>query len=273
MSKRLKSQNFKIKFYYLVGLFACISLVNATSKPIPSGVIYQIMPIAALAKGIYADKFYTYGELKKHGNFGLGTFLNVDGEMIALDGKFYQMMADGRVRLVDNKQAVPFAEVSYFQPTIKNISLQMATNFNDMTDELLKFFKNKNVPYAIRIDGSFNSLKLRAVRKQDVPFKSLAEIAKNEAIFNLTNVKGTLIGYWFPEYLSGVSVTGFHLHFIDSAHTIGGHVLDLNMSNGRLNLEQMSNLQVYFPNTASFASANLSDKTISNTINQAERNH
>ncbi|HLX53785.1 MAG TPA: acetolactate decarboxylase [Aquella sp.] len=230
MCKRLHLQNIKIKFYYLLSLFACISFANSTGKPIPSGVIYQVMPIAALAKGIYADKFYTYGELKKHGDFGLGTFLNVDGEMIALGGKFYQMMADGRVRLVNDKQWVPFAEVSYFKPTIRKVSLQPATNFNDMTSELLKFFKNKNVPYAIRIDGTFSSLKLRAVRKQDIPFKSLAIVTKNQAIFNLTNVKGTLIGYWFPDYLSGVAVTGFHLHFIDSAHTIGGHVLDLNMS-------------------------------------------
>ena len=64
--------------------------------------------------------------------------------MIALDGDFYQIMADGRVRLVDEDQAVPFAEVNYFQPTLKQIPLKPTKTFNNMTNELLRFFKNKN---------------------------------------------------------------------------------------------------------------------------------
>lgn len=247
-----------------------ISHIKASSQPM--NTIYQVAPIAALAKGV-DDGTYTYGELKKHGNFGLGTFSHLDGEMIALDDKFYQMMENGQVKPVENKQVVPFAEVTYFHPTIKQMQLQPNANLGTMSSNLLSLFKNKNVPYSIRIDGTFSYLKLRAVRKQTTPYKSLAEAAKNQAIFNLRDVKGIIIGFWFPEYLTGVAVTGFHLHFIDSNHKIGGHILDLNMQTGTLSMEQMSGLQLYFPDTASFANAQLADKSVSDIINHAEKNH
>lgn len=262
------------RFINNCGLFAivvCALSATTGAEIVPvQNTVYQVAPIAALAKGLYSDTTYTYGELKKHGDFGLGTFLNLDGEMIALDGNFYQMMADSRVRLVDDSQAVPFAEVNYFQPNTQQIPLHSSKDFTAATKELLQYFKNKNTPYAIRIDGVFSFIKLRAVRKQDAPFRSLVVATKNQAIFKLNNVRGTLIGYWFPEYLSGIAVTGFHLHFINDARTIGGHVLDIAMSAGVLNLQQLANLQLYFPNNTNFATANLSDKTIIDTVNKAE---
>ncbi len=234
--------------------------------------IYQVAPIAALAKGVY-DGNYTYGELKKHGDFGLGTFLDLEGEMVALDGKFYQMLDNGHLKLVDNSEVVPFAEVSYFVPTIKNRQLAPQENLGDLENNLLTMFQNKNVPYAVKITGTFKMLKLRVVRKQNPPFKSLADAAKNQAIFNLENIKGTIVGYWFPAYLSNIAVTGFHFHFINKDRTHGGHILALDMSDGALSMEQMTNLQLAFPNTKSFADADLLDKNITSNINQAEKGH
>lgn len=237
-----------------------------------SRTIFQVAPIASLAKGVY-DGDYTYGELKKHGDFGLGTFLDLDGEMIALDGKFYQMLDNGHYKLVDDKQIVPFAEVNYFLPTIKNQQLPPMKSYSDLSNYFLNLFPNKNVPYAIRIDGKFETLEVRVVRKQKPPFTTLANAAKTEKVFTLKNVEGTLIGYWFPAYLSGVAVSGFHFHFIDKAHTIGGHVLELDLLSGTLNLEQMTNLNIYFPNTTTFIKADLNDKSIVDNINKAEKSH
>lgn len=45
------------------------------------------------------------------------------------------------------------------------------------------------------------------------------------------------------------------------------------MKTGILHLEQMSNLQIYFPNIPSFAKVNLSDKSIDNIIHKSERDH
>lgn len=263
----------KSKCLLLFSLVLFSQITFAKNVPLDDRTIFQVAPISALDKGVY-DGNFTYGELKQHGDFGLGTFKDLDGEMLALDGKFYQMLDDGHLKIVDNAQIVPFAEVSYFIPTIKNKKLAPEEHLGDLENSLLDIFPNKNVPYAIKIEGTFRMLKFRVVRKQTPPFnKSLAEAAKTEAIFDLKNVKGVLVGYWFPAYLSNIAVSGFHLHFIDTRHHIGGHVLALYMSNGSLSMEQMTGLNMYFPNTKNFRDADLADKNILNDINKAEKSH
>lgn len=250
-------------------MFAHFAFANGSVAP---RTIFQVAPISALVKGAYNDGSFTYGELKKKGDFGLGTFLDLDGEMVALDGKFYQMLENGKIKLVNDNDKVPFAEVNYFVPTEKPQQLSSIANYHDLNSLILNKFNDRNSPYAIKVDGKFKSLTFRVLRKQTPPFKSLAEAAKTEEIITVKNVEGTLVGYWFPEYLSGVAVPEFHLHFISKDRTIGGHVLELNLASGVLNLEQMDNLNIYFPNTTSFNSANLSDKKVLDNINSAERN-
>lgn len=48
-------------------------------------ILYQVSTINALLEGIY-DGDTSYGELKQHGDFGIGTFSGLDGGMIELDG-------------------------------------------------------------------------------------------------------------------------------------------------------------------------------------------
>lgn len=132
-------------------------------------------------------------------------------------------------------------------------------------------FNNKNSPYAIRIDGKFASLTFRVLRKQTPPFKSLADAAKTEEIITVKNVEGTLVGYWFPQYLAGVAVPEFHLHFINKTRTLGGHVLELDLLSGTLNLEQIDDLNIYFPKTKGFNHADLSSEKILDNINSAEK--
>lgn len=47
--------------------------------------VFQVATIGALAQGVY-DGDYDYGRLMKQGNFGVGTFLDLNGEMVAIDG-------------------------------------------------------------------------------------------------------------------------------------------------------------------------------------------
>ena len=53
-------------------------------------------------------------ELKKHGDFGIGTFDALDGEMIVLDGVVYQAKADGHIYQAADNLTTPFATVTYF---------------------------------------------------------------------------------------------------------------------------------------------------------------
>jgi len=52
--------------------------------------------------------------LREHGDLGLGTFEELDGEMVILDGKFYQVRCDGSVREVRDDVLTPFAVITRF---------------------------------------------------------------------------------------------------------------------------------------------------------------
>lgn len=230
--------------------------------------IFQVATINALAQGIY-DGDYQYGSLMEQGNFGLGTFLALDGEMVAVDGHFYQIEANGKLKSVTRKQIVPFANVTYFKPTLHK-TLEKVSDYSDLGKILTNLFPNKNLPYAIRIDGTFTALKLRSLRKQKQPYPSLAQAAEDQAIFNLQNVKGSIVGFWFPKYWAGIALPEFHLHFVTKDRTIGGHVLEINISRGELSIEPLNTVQVYLPNTKAFSQANFSAEELNSSVKKAE---
>ena len=59
-------------------------------------VLFQASTIGALLDGAYEGDV-TFAELAEHGDLGLGTLNGLDGEMIALDGRFFRADVDGRV--------------------------------------------------------------------------------------------------------------------------------------------------------------------------------
>jgi acetolactate decarboxylase len=71
-------------------------------------VLFQASTIGALLDGAY-DGDVTFAELAEHGDLGLGTLNALDGEMIALDGRFYRADASGTIREVDPGERTPFA--------------------------------------------------------------------------------------------------------------------------------------------------------------------
>ncbi|WP_288709787.1 acetolactate decarboxylase, partial [uncultured Serratia sp.] len=72
------------------------------------GEIYQISLMSALIDGVYEGET-TIAELLKHGDFGLGTFNHLDGELIAFSSQVYQLRADGSARKAQPEQKTPFA--------------------------------------------------------------------------------------------------------------------------------------------------------------------
>ena len=73
----------------------------------------QFSVIDALLAGNY-DGSLTCGELRRHGDFGIGTFDALDGEMTVLDGVVYAIRSDGRVEKVADSETTPFATVTFF---------------------------------------------------------------------------------------------------------------------------------------------------------------
>jgi len=79
--------------------------------------VYLCALVNALVEGIYEQKIPLM-QIKKHGDFGLGTFDNLDGEMVMLDGQIYQITGTGQIHCVDEQTCTPFACINFYRPLI-----------------------------------------------------------------------------------------------------------------------------------------------------------
>ena len=217
--------------------------------------IFQNSTINALLEGVY-DGSMTYGELRQRGDFGLGTFNALDGEMVALDGQFYQVTADGSVRTVADTQQTPFATVLFFRPSFRR-SLKGPLDYEQLQSQLDTFTDGPNLFYAMRIDGRFTFVKTRILPRQEKPYPPLADVAKNQPLFHFVDVNGTLAGFRFPDFARGLNVPGFHLHFLTEDRTAGGHVLDLVLEDGELSIDASARFHLELPTDPAFLQADL----------------
>ncbi|MCF4967826.1 acetolactate decarboxylase [Nostoc sp. CMAA1605] len=234
----------------------------------PANTLFQTSTISALAAGVY-DGDTNFQELKKHGDFGLGTVNALDGEMIGLDGKFYQIKSNGVTSLIPDQMKSPFAVVTFFKPQT-TIRLPGQMTYQQMQQSLDQKITTKNYPYALRIQGNFPYLKVRSVPKQKPPYPPLVNAVKAQTIFELKNVNGTLVGFRLPAYMSGVNVSGYHFHFITKDKKTGGHLLDGQLQNLQIEISKMSNVAINLPKNPGFAQGDLGDGRAVE-INQVER--
>ncbi|MGC1323649.1 MAG: acetolactate decarboxylase [Candidatus Udaeobacter sp.] len=215
--------------------------------------LYQISTSTALAEGVYSGSIPS-SVLLKHGDFGLGTFENLDGEMVILDGQIYQVADTVRHRKDDF--LVPFAAITPFRAAasfaIDNVGtlkdLELACDQQRISDNLF---------YGIRLDGLFETIQARAVHA--VPQNTrLVDAAKTQREFHFGNIEGTLVGFWSPRYASSFSVPGYHFHLISKDRTKGGHVLDCRASKLEARIQVLSKYDIRLPDSGPFLTTNLS---------------
>src|SRR5918999_5158834 len=158
--------------------------------------LFQTSTIDVLLDGNY-DGDVSFDELGDRGDFGLGTLNALDGEMIALDGSFYQVKADGRAYEIDKRARTPFAVVTFFEP---NLSRTFATpmDYEAFVACLDRLFSGETSCYAVRVDGRFDYVKTRSVPRQRKPYPPLAEVVEHQPTFELHDVAGKLRGVCLP---------------------------------------------------------------------------
>ena len=203
---------------------AFTKIPTASAVPADHEILYQVSTIDALMQGVY-DGVQPVGELKKHGNFGIGTFDGLEGEMILIDGTVYQAKSDGRIYPVTDTTTTPFATVTYFERDI-NATTDRPMNFSVFSTEMGARLPTQNMIYAVRMHGTFPLMKVRAIPAQQKPYPTLTDAAKNQSVYTYTNASGTVLGFYTPVFFKGLNVVGFHLHFISDDHLTGGHILD-----------------------------------------------
>jgi acetolactate decarboxylase len=217
--------------------------------------LFQISSSTALVEGVYKGEV-TVGALREHGDFGLGTFAGLDGEMIVLDGRFYQVRSDGVAHEVDDAAQTPFAIVTHFVPdrTLDGVACGSLAELSTALDGLRD---SSNVFYAIRVDGEWEHLRTRAMCRTEEGV-SLVEAAAHQPEFTLTRVQGTMVGFWSPEYAKTLSVPGYHLHVLTEDRRAGGHVLQCQGRGLRIRIQRELDLRVSLPQSTEFLQADLS---------------
>ncbi|MBP1748293.1 MAG: Alpha-acetolactate decarboxylase [Deltaproteobacteria bacterium] len=236
-------------------IIACLVLLPGAVCVASDEVITQVSTIDALMAGIY-DGVSTLAELRKNGDFGLGTLQALDGELILLDGVFYQVTADGVAVKPDPSVKTPFAAVTFFTAD-RNLRLKEGSNFQEFTESTEKWFPSRNIFYAVKLKGSFKSVKTRSVPSQKKPYRPLAEIVKTQPVFEFKNIAGTVVGLWCPPFVKGINVPGYHLHFITSDGKAGGHVLDFVAADATAEFDDTRELFLVLPDDNDFNNVDL----------------
>lgn len=211
----------------LVSLFSIsmlLSLGSCHSQKVQRDVIYQVATLEALMEGQY-DGLTPYARLQRRGDFGLGTFHQLDGEMVAVAGQFYQIRSDGLAYPVKGTTKTPFADVTFFDAE-ESAQLMGAHSYQQLSDYLLEKLIDEDRYYALKIEGTFQYLKTRSVPKQVKPYPTLPEVIAEQLVFTYEALEGTMVGFYMPATAQDISTTGFHFHFISQDRTKGGHVLD-----------------------------------------------
>jgi acetolactate decarboxylase len=216
--------------------------------------LYQVSTAGALVEGVYQGAV-SVGTMREHGDFGLGTFEDLDGEMVVLDGRVFRVASDGSVHEVEDDAATPFAVVTRFTDG-PSVQLDAIDDFAALTDALDAFRESNNVFFAVRVDGRFDALHVRAACRT-APGVPLVVATEQQAEFELESVTGTMVGFWSPPYASGVEIAGYHLHFLSDDHSVGGHVLSCRGAGLRAQLQEEGEIHLALPDTAGFRRADL----------------
>jgi len=236
----------------LIFILFSVMLLSADGE----GTITQASTINAVLKGLY-DGEITFGELKKYGDFGVGYFHKMAGEVLALDGVFYRIKSDGLTEIVKDSDKTPFFMIAMLKSDSDHFT-NRKLDYNELKQYILKMLPRKKSFYAIKIKGVFTNLKARTLLRQAKSYSGIGSVIKSQVRFNIpSETKGTLIGFYTPDFMEGVSIPGFHFHFMSEDKTKGGHVNSLNVVSITIEFKELKKFQLLIPENQDYHNANL----------------
>jgi len=196
-------------------------------------------------------------EVMSYGNFGIGTFNNIDGELVAVDGLIYRTKADGSAEVVEDlEEKTPYAIVTEFQPDI-----QRAIGSSKLSDVLAEIDAMRDdlaeSIFSVEVTGTFRWARTRAPEPSYPPYKDLEEIIADQPSTTFNNIGGDIVGFYTPEFLGSLGVPGYHLHFIDESRQFGGHLQDAYLNEGIIKIQCLDEVKVMKPGGTAVAVAPL----------------
>ncbi|MCD0476518.1 acetolactate decarboxylase [Flavobacterium sp. EDS] len=230
-------------FFISITSFLTINAQVQDDKPI---FHYSIMD--AMRNGVYTGDL-TIKTLASKGNFGLGTYNYLDGEMIALDGIFYRIAPNGQVTKAESERMVPFASVAFFKADI-SYEITGSKTIELLQQEIISKLPSANKPYAVRIECTFESITVGGAEKlDDKNTTGLAELMKTRPLYKRERISGTMIGFYNPPSFAAIDLSPFHFHFLSDDRTFGGHLVvgELSSVKIKISIDENSGYEIILP--------------------------
>ena len=233
-----------------------VQMALAEALDIEHHSIFQVSTSGAIVQGLYQG-CVTVADLRRHGDLGLGTFEDLDGEMILIDGHCFQARSDGTVVEAPDDALTPFASVVNFAAD-STADLAAIGSYAELTERLDALRSSRNGMVSLRATGHFSAMRVRTACRTESGV-DLVEATANQRVFDYAEVAGTLVGFWSPGYAKSIAISGWHLHFISDDRTKGGHVLDLAVPELHVELNDVNDVHLAIPETAAFLEADLQE--------------
>lgn len=232
-------------------------------------MLYQHGTLGTLMVGLL-EGTSTIDDILKHGDLGIGTLSGSDGEVIILDRIAYHANEYGEFKRLEGSELTPYAAVTPFKVD-KSFEVRNITDDEAILNEVVDRAKTQNAFIAVKITGKFEMMHVRMMPKQNPPYEKLIESAKRQPEFKYEQVDGTVVGFYAPYLFHGIAAGGFHLHFVDDARTVGGHVLDFELNKGIVEISDIETLEQHFPvDNQAFRDTEIDYSTVNEDIKEAE---
>lgn len=212
--------------------------------------VYQYSMISSLMHGVCQEGVPASYILDK-GTHGLGTVAELDGEIVVINNEAYHFTSAGTVRHLTKTDTIPFAMMTHFQPSTSGQLASLTTE--SLWEHVYPFIgAGKNYFLAVQAEAHFQSLNLRLIPKRESPDETLADLARRQSTQVVERSIGTLFGFWSPEYTAGLSVPGFHLHYLSDDRKVGGHVLSFKAQDAKVSVAVLEEYHLELPDTREF---------------------
>jgi acetolactate decarboxylase len=221
--------------------------VAAQSESTQSLVVVQQIGTYDYLAGPNYQGLLPIREIFRDAEIGLGTFANLDGEMVVLDGVVFRVGTDGVPRQASTKRLTPFMQVVDFDAE-RSMRVAPNTACSALPPLIDTLAKTTQGIVAVKLSGVFFDIELRSVPAQVEPFPSLVEVIGTQIKFPLGRVNATLVGFRQGPDAQGIGAPGLHLHGLTKSKGAGGHVLSC-VTGPRVLLEvqKTQGVRVYTP--------------------------
>lgn len=209
----------------------------------------QFAVLDALMAGVYSAGI-PVSDAVELGDTGIGCCEGLGGEVVILDGTPFECTPDAPPRRMEPSETLPFVDVCAMGEGVATVVRD--ADFADLESHVDARLASRNLFHAVRLDGVMARVRTRVTRRQEPPFRPLADVAAEQIETVASDCTGSLVGFWMPRIYQGITVAGLHLHFLADDRTVGGHVLDVRVREGSLRMTAYARFALRLPDDEQF---------------------